>query len=445
MLPQNYKKAIMEDLVSLIQIKSVIDEESGERPFGRGIDAALKCILEISEKLGYKTYYDPNGYYGYAEIGEGETLIGILGHVDVVPEGDESLWTHPPYQGYHNSEAIYGRGALDDKGPLIAALYAMKYALDEGLELKKRFRFIFGTDEENHWRGICRYMAEQEAPICGFTPDSSFPVVYAEKGLLQIKLTSKKPSPYDIKGGTAMNAVPESAVHIGEDQNKIMSQLKKFGFDFESENDSLIVVGRAAHAAKPQSGINAISRLCLAIDDDQPVIKFLNERIGLTTDGTYMFGQCKDEVSGKLTLNVAQIDMSKFGQSIGIDIRYPVTFKKKFILDALKRNAEKYDLELVTLDYLEPNYVPQESPFIQILIQAYESVTGLDGKPIATGGATYARSMKNCVAFGVKFPGVQSVAHQTDEYLSINHLEKSLLIYVRAIKDLNEIDGLKLL
>ncbi|MDK2868097.1 MAG: succinyl-diaminopimelate desuccinylase [Clostridiales bacterium] len=438
MISQENKQAMIDDLISILQIKSVIDEENGDRPFGNGIDMALKQMLLISERLGFKTYYDPKGYYGYAEIGEGAELIGILGHVDVVPEGDETLWTFPPYSGTYLDEKIYGRGAQDDKGPIIAVLYAMKWLLDEGLTLRKRYRFIFGTDEENHWRGICRYMHEQEVPCCGFTPDSAFPVVFAEKGLLQLKIESKKGVPYHISGGTSLNAVPESAIYTGDDVVRVSQALKKQGFDFENEGDELIVIGRSAHAAKPESGINAISRLMLAISDESDLIRFLNERIGLTTNGAYIFGNCRDEVSGRLTLNVGKIDMSKYGQSVGIDIRFPVTFSKKFILDAMTRNAEKYHLEITELDYLAPNFVPVSSELIQNLVGAYEAVTGLDGTPLSTGGATYARSMKNCVAFGARLPGMTALAHQTDEHIAVDQLIACMSIYKEAIKRLND-------
>ncbi len=442
---KNYIEAnemeIINDLSALINIPSVIDEESHEKPFGKPIDEALKWTLNKFEKLGMKTFYDPKGYYGYAEIGEGSELIGILAHVDVVPSGDEGNWTFPPFDGVLSGGKLYGRGATDDKGPIIAILHAMKALIAGGITFNKRVRVIIGTDEENQWRGICHYMRQEEVPAYGFTPDSDFPVVYAEKGLLQVKLKSELKSSIRVKGGNAMNSVPESATYHGSHLYKLEKQLKKMGFDHELEGDELYVIGKSAHSAKPHMGVNAVTRMVMALKAlgvDTPAVDFIAEKIALTTNGELIFGSCEDEPSGKLTMSVNQIDISKYGEVIGMDIRIPVTVDKKFIALGLKRVAEKFGLKYEELDYLEPVYLSKDHPLIQTLKSVYEEETGLDGTPMATGGATYARSMKNCVAFGPNFPGTIKIAHQTDEYIEVNALIKCTQIYAKAIERLIE-------
>jgi len=428
-------------LVELIKIPSVMDETYELRPFGFEIDNALKKALEICEKLGFRTYYDPDGYYGYAEIGSGEEMIGILSHVDVVSEGDASNWKHGPYDGNLANGKIYGRGAIDDKGPLIASIYAIKALMDAEVEFTKRIRIIIGTDEENNWRDIKSYVSKEELPTFGFTPDSNFSVVYAEKALLQFRLKSDKKSELRVKGGTALNAVPESTVYHGDYLFRLEKQLKKLGFDHELENDELYVIGKSAHAAKPASGINAISRMALALNSlgiRTPVIDFLTDKIGFTCNGELIFGSCYDEPSGELTMSVNQIDLSAYGENIGIDMRIPVTIEKKFIVDGIKRVAEKYGLMYDELDYLAPLYIEKDTPLISTLVQVYEEETGLDGDPISTGGATYARSMPNVVAYGPTFPGQEKVAHQTDEYIDLNAMIKCSQIYAKAIQRLLE-------
>ncbi len=426
-------------LVELLSIPSVIDETDETKPFGKEVDLALKKALDICEKLGFKTYYDPKGYYGYADYGQGEDLIGILGHVDVVSEGDKDNWKHPPFQGEITGGKIYGRGAIDDKGPLIAAIYAVKALIDANVAFNKRIRIIIGTDEENTWRGICRYVQKEELPTFGFTPDSSFPVVYAEKGLLQFRLKSDKKTDLRVRGGTAMNAVPESTFYLGDHIFRLEKQLKKLGFDYEIEADELYVIGRSAHAAKPSAGINAIVRMACALQSigiESPAINFLNEKIGFTHNGELIFGSLMDEPSGELTLSVNQIDLSNFGEVIGIDMRIPVTVDKKFIVDGIMRVAEKYGLIYEELDYLAPLYAQRDSVLIKTLVEVYEEETGLSGEPISTGGATYARAMPNIVAFGPIFPGQEKVAHQTDEYIDINAFVKCAQIYAKAIERL---------
>lgn len=426
-------------LAELISIPSVIDETYDQKPFGLEIDLALKKALEICESLGFRTYYDPDGYYGYAEIGVGKELIAILGHVDVVSEGDAGNWKNDPYGAKLVNGKIFGRGAIDDKGPLIAAIYGVKALMDAGIPFNKRVRIIIGTDEENTWRDIARYKMKEELPTLGFTPDSSFPVVYAEKGLLQFRLKSTKKSELRVKGGTALNAVPESAVYHGDHLYRLEKQFKKLGFDHELENDELYVIGKSAHSAKPSSGTNAILRMVAglkAIGFSTPVIDFLTEKIGFTYNGELIFGSCFDEPSGELTFSVNQIDLSSYGEVIGIDARVPVTFDKKFIVDAIKRVAEKYHLKYEEIDYIEPLYIEKHSPLIDALVSVYEEETGLDGDPISTGGATYARSMPNIVAYGPLFPGQEKVAHQTDEFIDLNAFVKCAQIYAKAIEKL---------
>ncbi|HSN67254.1 MAG TPA: Sapep family Mn(2+)-dependent dipeptidase, partial [Fusibacter sp.] len=265
-------------LVELIKIPSVMDETYELRPFGKEIDNALKKVLEICERIGFKTFYDPEGYYGYAEYGSGAEMIGILGNIDVVSEGDAQNWKHSPYAGDIATGKIFGRGAIDDKGPLVAAIYATKALIDANITFNKRVRIIIGTDEETGWRGICKYVKKEELPTMGFTPDSNFPVVYAEKGLLQFRLKSGKKSDLRVKGGTAMNAVPESAVYIGDHIYKLEKALKKLGFDHELDNEEVYVIGKSAHSAKPSAGINAIVRMAeglKSIGIQSPVIDFL--------------------------------------------------------------------------------------------------------------------------------------------------------------------------
>ncbi len=437
----NIQGEMISALIELLKIPSVLDETHGSRPFGLEVDNALKKMLEICERIGFKTYYDPSGYYGYAEYGTGNEMIGILGHIDVVSEGDAQNWQHSPYAGEIASGKIYGRGAIDDKGPLIAAVYGIKALIDANVSFNKRVRVIIGTDEENNWRGICKYVKEEELPTMGFTPDSNFPVVYAEKGLLQFRLKSDRKSGLRVKGGTAMNAVPESTVYLGDHIYKLEKALKKLGFDHELENEEVYVIGKSAHASKPSAGINAIARMAAglkAIGIQSPVIDFLSEKVGFTYHCEQIFGTLSDEPSGALTMSVNQIDLSDYGEMIGIDMRIPVTIDKKFIVDGIKRVAEKYGLNYEEVDYLAPLYIPRDTTLIQTLVKVYEEETGLDGDPIATGGATYARSMPNIVAYGPTFPGQEKVAHQADEYIEVNAMVKCAQIYAKAIEKLLE-------
>ena len=200
----------LKDLKSLINIPSVYTEDDSPYPFGTHINEALKTMLSIAEKIGFTTYYDEEGYYGYADYGTGDETIGILGHLDVVPAGDLKEWKTNPFEVSIIDGKAYGRGIQDDKGPTLAAMYAVKAIIDSDITLNKKIRFIFGTDEERLWQGINKYNEKEQIPNYGFTPDANFPLIYAEKGLLQVDLIATNESNLILKGGDAYNSVPSS-------------------------------------------------------------------------------------------------------------------------------------------------------------------------------------------------------------------------------------------
>ena len=219
-------------LKELVRIPSVCEEGGGGYPFGEAVDQALRKALQIAGDLGFRTQYDEDGYYGYAEIGEGEELVGILGHLDVVPPGKLQDWNVVPLSRWRLDGMLYGRGTQDDKGPIAASLFAVKALMDAGVKFNKRLRFIFGTDEETLWRCINRYKEIEELPDMGFSPDSRFPLTYAEKGLLQLQLEGTNESGLRIAGGSAFNAVPDTMFYDGERQDDLADKLDQLGFDY---------------------------------------------------------------------------------------------------------------------------------------------------------------------------------------------------------------------
>ncbi|MGM0409771.1 MAG: dipeptidase PepV [Bacillota bacterium] len=435
----DYKNEMISTLEKLISHNSVLNENDSY-PFGKEIDNCLKETLEICEDLGFKTYYG-DGYYGYAEIGSGEELIGILGHLDVVPAGDLNNWNYPPFELTKNNGKLYGRGSVDDKGPIVAALYAVKALMNSNITFNKRIRFIFGVDEENLWRSINKYLENEEKPDMGFTPDSSFPMIHAEKGLLQFKLLKDSETEITLKGGNAYNAVPDKIQYESDKADKIAKELDKLNYKYEKENNKIIVLGKGAHASKPDAGENAITHLVEAfinttIESDS--LKFVNDNIANDPHGKNIFGDCSDEPSGKLTINLGKINIDNNQEELFFDIRIPVTYDKEEIVKKIKEKAQKYNLTYKEHDYLDSLYVPKEHFLIKTLEKVYNELTGLDSKPLTSGGATYARAIDNCVAFGPVFPGEEKVEHQANEYIKEDSLIKCANIYANAIYNLNK-------
>lgn len=169
-------------------------------------------MLNEGEKEGFVTKNIDN-MAGHIEMGSGEELLGILCHVDVVPEG--TGWTYPPFEGVVANDRIYGRGAIDDKGPTIAAWMAMKLVKESGIELSKRVRLIIGSDEESGFRCVTRYFEKEEMPDLGFAPDADFPIINAEKGIANLIFSQTGSSETEtiqfFQAGKRTNMVPDEA------------------------------------------------------------------------------------------------------------------------------------------------------------------------------------------------------------------------------------------
>ncbi len=422
------------DLKSLVEIPSVYSD-GDEYPFGKDIQLSLEKMLEISKRLGFETYIDPEGYYGYADIGEGE-MFGVLGHLDVVPAGDMDAWNTDPFKLVVKDGKYYGRGVQDDKGPTLLAMYALKDLIDNGYKLNKKVRFIFGTDEESLWRGIQKYQEKEEMPTMGFSPDSQFPLIYAEKGLLQCKLVGKS-SGVTFSGGDAFNAVPSKVKYTLDDADAFKQNLDKLGFEY---NDNLEVMGKAVHAQVANTGINAVVRTFLAMEDLYPssnAIKFVSETFREDANAQSIFGAIEDEYSGKLMFNLGMFEFNSEKEELCIDIRIPVTYEKEDIVKKLTEVASKYGLEYQEYDWLRSIYVPTDSELIVNLMAAYQEVTGdMESEPKTSGGATYARAMDNCVAFGAILVNSPKTEHQPNEYMSIEDLKTAFEIYQKAFEKL---------
>ncbi|MFU2418173.1 Sapep family Mn(2+)-dependent dipeptidase [Peptacetobacter sp. AB800] len=435
-------REMIESIKAAVRINSVMDEDTATEsmPFGKGVDESLRKTLEIAESLGFKTVYK-DGYYGYAEIGEGEELIGILGHIDVVPIGDESKWKFPPFSATEEDGYIYGRGTQDDKGPTIAAMYAVKALLDAGVKFGKRVRFIIGGDEENLWRCIAKYTENgEEIPSMGFTPDSSFPVTNAEKSLVQFYLRGKGSKDLSLNISGALNAVPGVANYTGELADKLAEKLDELKFEYEKDGESITVIGKRVHAASADKGVNAIERLCKAlyeigVKDD--VVRFVAELSDSV--GSKILPNCVDDVSGTLTLNLGELIINEKESKIGFDSRVPVKFTIEDLENAVKENAANYGLEFEEFDRLKSLYVPADSELIKTLVSVYEQETGLEGTPKSSGGATYAKALDNCVAFGAMFPFDEKTEHQENERVNIKNMIKATEIYALSVYRLLEL------
>ena len=449
----DYKEDLIESTKGLVRIKSIEEEEKDGMPFGEGPALALQYALNTAHSMGFKTVNMDN-YVGFVEYGQGEEYIAVLGHVDVVPEG--SGWKYNPYGAEMHDDKIYGRGTIDDKGPIMAALYGLKAIKDSGIKISKKIRIIFGTNEESGCGEIQYYLDKEKAPVAAFTPDADYPVINGEKGITFFQLhkdfevKSNKEKIIYIKGGSKANMVPDYCeMAIKTDREDIIVEYantfkEMIGFDIEAEikGDLVIVVskGKSAHGSTPEVGVNAIMQLLafageLELDkcDATRFIEFMNIHIGLETDGESFGVYMKDEVSGELSFNVGLIDMNEETVKLELNLRYPVTHTFEEMMEGIDKTLDGTGMRIQNMIHQEPLYFPEDHPLVETLSKVYSEATGVETKPFSIGGGTYAKEMPNTVAFGPLFPGREELAHQADEYISIDDLVLNAKIYAEAI------------
>lgn len=456
----NRKNEIVQKAQELIRIPSVISPSNNpSHPFGKPINDALEYMLNLGESLGFRTK-NIDGYCGYIEFGEGKDLIGIIGHLDVVPEGDD--WTFPPFSGTVANNKIYGRGAIDDKGPVISSLYAMK-AVAETCQVHKRVRLILGLNEENDWKCMDYYKKHEELPSISFSPDADFPCIYSEKAiltsylkmdyspLLKETITIKEINTY----GNAINVVPKicsitlkinsSAIVMNELIENLKTFIEETNFEIDiykidDEEIKLTAYGTSSHAAHPEAGVNAISHLIIILsklfnfyDIKVELFDFFVQYINTEYHGESLGINFEDE-SGKLTLNVGDFYFKNNSLQIGLNLRIPITINMIDIGSSFIKNTSSYlDIDFDTISYKPALYIPKENKLVKTLCSVYNEETNSNLEPIAIGGATYARAFDNCISFGANFPGDQDMCHQTDEFIDIDKLILSCKIYAKAI------------
>lgn len=453
------KPEIIKSTQEVIQIKSVEELPLEGMPFGKGPYDALEYMIKLGEKLGFEVK-NFDGYAGHVDFGQGEETVGVLAHLDVVPEGDG--WTYPPYSGEIHDDKIYGRGTIDNKGPAVAALYSMKAIKDSGVKLNKKIRLILGTNEESRWDCMKHYFSLEKAPDMAFTPDADFPVIYGEKGIIGFDLVFKTNksigcdvSLVDIKGGTAINMVPDYAKALLKvkdkemffEQHKQYVEKTKENISIREEEGNILVEskGQSAHGSTPEKGENAISYLMkflgVVYSGECSICRFINlynERIGFKHNGEGIGCGLEDEISGKLNFNPGLIELKDGKIILKINVRYPITSSSKLVYDGIRDNLKNTPIELIEGDSdSKPLYVPKDNVLVNTLMKVYQEETGdYDSQPITIGGGTYARAMDNAVAFGPVFPGQVEVAHQKDEYITIENLVKLTQIYTKALYEL---------
>ncbi|MGT2911328.1 dipeptidase PepV [Streptococcus cameli] len=450
----------MADLCSLLEINSERDDSKADaqHPFGPGPVKALEKFLEIAARDGYETKNVDN-YAGHFTFGQGEEELGIFAHMDVVPAG--SGWNTDPYKPEIIDGKLFARGSSDDKGPTMACYYGLKIIKELGLPVSKRVRFVAGTDEESGWGDMEYYFKHVglPEPDFGFSPDAEFPIINGEKGNITEYLhfgngNGETYVLHSFKGGLRENMVPESATAIFT-APMTLEELQARANSFEAEHTVQVevteedgkfqvkMIGKSAHGASPQSGINGATYLARFLHDfafEGSAKDYIALASGYLLDdhkGEKLGVAYTDDRMGALSMNagVFSFDQAQEDNTIALNFRYPQG------TDAASIKAQLETLpgvESVTLSEHEhtPHYVPMEDPLVKTLLDVYEKQTGLRGHEQVIGGGTFGRLLKRGVAYGAMFPGYTDTMHQANEFIDVEDLYRATAIYAEAIYEL---------
>ena len=437
-----YEKEMMETLFKFMSINSIYDETTKceGKPFGEGVYKALTFIAEFGKIHGFEVD-TCDGYATELIIGNGPKTIGIYAHSDVVPISGK--WDNPPFEPVIKDDKIYGRGSSDDKGPLIACLYSVIALRDNNLLDGYKIRFVVGGDEERGSSCLDHYFEVMHKPYpdYGFTPDSDFPLIYGEKGIVDFFPTLKLDNEeiVSIEGGVATNAVNDETKVVVKNPVPFIEYLKKNNVKFEVKENVIIFKGSSAHGSTPDAGVNAALIALKNLGDFYKVEKLsiIGEKL-MDGSGRAFDGFTSTKLLGETTYCLGLISLKNGELKFSINFRYPndvnpIEFKDHF---------DEYFGTKSTMK--EPSrcllYEPS-SKLVSTLYKAYQEESGDKTTPIlTTGGGTYAKHAKNTIAFGALFPGRESTMHEPNEYMPVEDFYLSAIIYARAIFDLGNIN-----
>ena len=396
----------IQDLQELIRIPSVSrGEPKAGMPYGENVYNALRKAQEIARKLGFEKVWDVEARCGVVEYGEGDELVAVMAHLDVVPEG--TGWTYPPYGAEIHDGAMYGRGTADDKGAAVSALYAL-YALKEsGAKMRRRVRILLGCDEERGSTGMERYREVEGEPTMAFTPDATYPVVNSEMNISHMIFEKKYPTAVRAQVGTALNVIPgEAAATV----------------------PALAAKGKEGHASMPDHADNALMKLLKALSEaelpqaDRETFSGLarllcgyNHGEGLGVDFT--------DASGRLTLAPTKLVADETGVTVGFDCRYPASMTFEQLTGPIDERMGALGFTVQDRSNSLGHYIAPDTELVSTLMDVYGELSGdRDAKPLSIGGGTYAREFQNAVAIGVTRPDRPDLCHIANENILLSEM-----------------------
>ena len=445
-LVKPYQEELMKSLKEFIAIDSVYDEETRSEmdPFGKGVSKALQYIENLAKKDGFivKNYDNM-----VVEIltNELEPNVTIMAHADVVPTG--TGWPQDPFELTEKGDFLYARGVADDKGPLLSCYYGLKALRDNNLLGNYQVRFLVGGNEERGSACMECYFhtLNKKQPTYGFSPDSAYPLTYAEKGIIGfiVRKDIDLPNVLSIKGGVASNSVIEKCEVLMKEDLNFIAYLNDNEVDYsylaKGEQMLLTFNGLAAHGSVPWMGKNAAMEAVKQLGnyyknaDLQLLYKLYSPLRG---EGVNAAAHSED--MGDNSLNVGLFSLENGKLEMVVNYRHVEKVTAEQMINNVKEASKPFDVEVAGVSPLL--YYPKDHPLIKTLLRVYQEETGdLKTPIIASGGGTYAKEADNVVAFGMEYPGHDPKMHGVNENTKKSYLFESMGIFAHAIIELGKL------
>lgn len=445
---RQHRDELVRDIIHIVNQRSVSCPGEGGYAFGTDCKLCADAMEGLGKQYGFTTQNDD--YYTLSILMEGTTQreIGLLGHLDVVPEGNG--WHYEPYQAIEKDGFVIGRGSSDNKGAVIMALYVMRCLKEMGIEFSHTLRLICGFNEEAGMKDVEHYLTVHEPPEYTIVTDGGWAMCIGEKGILTANLNQRITSGnlVAMEGGVASNSVSGSAVAklSGLDTEAVRRLAQECPEEITvSEEEGLtkiVAKGKAAHAAFPEGGESAIYKLNrfltrhdLVRGDAADAIRNLAE-LFLDEYGTGLGIAFEDDLSGKTTCVGGMISYRNGILTQNINVRYAIRQESEALLANLKGTCEVRGISIDDLDYSGPRYTDPAAPVTKMLLDTCHEFLGEEYEPYTMGGGTHARKFPNALPYGpggLKVENPFGSPHGIDEAVCIDSLIRSMGVYAVAL------------
>ena len=457
-------------------------------------EALLDYVLDVGRQMGFSTRRAAGGLVGILEYGRGQETVGALIHLDVVPPGALADWQRPPFSGAIADGTVFGRGAQDDKGALVGVLWGAKILIDNGMTFDRRLRIILGTKEETSFEDVDAYFREEAAPDFGIVPDGPFIIrgesgyadlAYAFSGFAATPDGERRDRAVYWAGGTAINSVPDLSYVVFRTSDReaaraeIEALIAQVTVEFTRGNKvpdlsvvdyetfvrdqnlddvppgDLVLVshGQSAHSSIPASGRNAIVEVALVgarmgaltANAFRDAFAFVDERIGLTTDGSGFGlnpGGPTQAFATTASLDLVSTNVADEQAELAINFRVGSANSAQEITQKSSAVAADYGATTRQIGRtFDSYYYADDDPLLRLVVDSYREVRGADPLLLPVGATTYVKAAPNLVSYGpVELVEDGLYFHLPNEQMPTRSLTRNAVFYAHVLQRLIQVD-----